>query len=708
MIKDYRQILRDKGNVDRISQVNRYIDSTRLPGHLREDIFNFLHFGEGEKIDSTDHAALDELSIKVEKEARTRHKLSDKEKILFYRKRKGAVTAVITDYGYSWKNSTNNPNWGEEFFYIPWESINRVDYNESTENFEFYSSPSKNPFDTLSDYILIKVISEDEKSRLFAQVLTKIAKNFYIDRSIYKSDSQSAAFTISEKLNKCDQWLNYCVEYEECLDALYSKIDVLLAEYKSNQNKEYLESAETILDDIITYDDSKFDDQNKWFVVKPEWSKMEHKITQQENEKTLNRVRSYRIKIASLKGELREARQNIISILGSSSCKEKRSILRSLDELESEEKWQEYTSNVEYQKRKLIMPLRDIAGCNSSNIEVFRMDHLPRSIQFPTGHPVPGTIYIGNPFISQKYIPFEGYELEFFLSRVNEYCRIMQCLGATEISIRTIKGKSASEVKDKRVEVDLSGNAKAFSGSNSVNYQKKQSEERTSHTGIEIVQRFDPSISPYVPEDLIWYNDEPDWQSKVQQRLNGNMLEFSQKISTAQKSYVSKSQLIDVKAQAEYIWAKANLNVNIKSESEFKETEETEWVVYVKFRSLKEFEKDVPKQDVKQKLSDNEEKYKEEVLFYLEDNGIISDIERKFLEKKRVRLGLSEESAKMIEESCLPQLTDAEKDFIDALKDLGDADIQNPRIQRMLDHEREDLGISEERAKELEQQYLHS
>lgn len=707
MIKSYRQILLDQRNVDRISQVNRYIDSTRLPGHLREDIFNFLHFGEGEKINYADHAALDELTSKIEKEARRRHNLSDKEKILFYRKRKDNVTIVITDYGYSYKNDTDTPYWGEAYFYIPWESINRVEYDESITKFEFFSSSSKIAFDTYNPYSIIKTENE-EKCKLFAELLTTIAKCFYRDRENYKKALTDNAIPFSGKMEKCNLWLKDCVEYEECLDALYSKIDVLLSEYKSSQNKELLESAEAVLDDIITYDDSKFDDQNECFVVKPEWSKMEHKITQEENEETLNRVRSYWIKIASLKGELREARQNILSILGSKNYKEKRSIIRNLDELESEEKWQEYTSNVEYAKRKFIMPLWDIAGCNSSNIEVFRMDHLPRSIQFPTGHPVPGTIYIGNPFVPQKYIPFEGYELEFFLSRVNEYCRIMQCLGATEISIRTIKGKSASEVKDKGVEVDLSGNAKAFSGSTSVNYQKKQNEERTSHTGIEIVQRFDPSISPYVPEDLIWYNDEPDWQSKVQQRLNGNMLEFSQKISTAQKSYVSKSQLKDVKAQAEYIWAKANLNVNIKSESEFKETEETEWVVYVKFRSLKEFEQDLPKQDVKQKLSDNEEKYKEEVLFYLEDNGAISDIERKFLEKKRVRLGVSEERAKEIEESCMPQLTDAEKEYIEALKDLGDADIHNPRIRRMLEHEREDLGISEERAKELVQQYIHS
>lgn len=104
-------------------------------------------------------------------------------------------------------------------------------------------------------------------------------------------------------------------------------------------------------------------------------------------------------------------------------------------------------------------------------------------------------------------------------------------------------------------------------------------------------------------------------------------------------------------------------------------------------------------------MTDNDEKYKEEVLFYLEDNGSITDIERRFLERKRVRLGISEDRAKEIEAECLPQLTSEEKEYIEALKELGDADLQNPRIRRMLDHERDDLGISEERALELEKQY---
>jgi hypothetical protein len=125
------------------------------------------------------------------------------------------------------------------------------------------------------------------------------------------------------------------------------------------------------------------------------------------------------------------------------------------------------------------------------------------------------------------------------------------------------------------------------------------------------------------------------------------MLEFSQRISTKETSFVAATEILDIKAQAALLWKKANINVDIKSESEFKSSEETEWLVSVKFKSLDEFTDTTS--------CDNDEKYKEEVLFYLEDNGIVTDIERHYLEKKRVRLGITAERAKEIEEACLQQ-----------------------------------------------------
>jgi hypothetical protein len=86
----------------------------------------------------------------------------------------------------------------------------------------------------------------------------------------------------------------------------------------------------------------------------------------------------------------------------------------------------------------------------------------------------------------------------------------------------------------------------------------------------------------------------------------------------------------------------------------------------------------------------------------LEDDGIIDSDERKLLERKRVRFGISEERAIEIEQMCVPSYTEEEKEYIEIYQELcADGEITE-RKRRMLERERQSLGISEERAKELE------
>lgn len=637
-MKSYYQRLKDNGDTERISRIEKVLNATRLPKTLIEKVFDFLHWGgDGDCI------ALDEISLKLEKEANRRHQLSDEETILFYRKRKDSVTFVVTDYGFSWKNNSGDSDYGSEYLYIPWECVDRVEYDENYW-IEFYSSSSKEPFLYRSGWNANKY----KECRLFAELLTAIARCFYRDRDeLYRKKVMDNSLPFHDRLKASEMWLTYCVEYPECLDALFSKVDILLSEYRNTNNVELLDSAEDVLDGIPVVDDLKFKEKGDTFTVKPAWLKLEYDITKEENDAVRNRVRRARVEIACLKGKWQEARQNVIRILGSNGVQEKRELIKLLGELESDDNWQNYTSAVDYHRRKFIMPLKEISGCNSDTIDVFQIDHLPSCIDFPVGHPVAGTVYIGNPFVPNMYKPFEGYEYEFFLSKVNEYCRLLQCLGATEISIRTLKGKSASGMTASNVHVDGSAGSKRASFSAEVNNKNQKRQETSSLTEMEIVQRFAPMRKPYVPDGLVWYKEEVDWQSKVQQRLNGNMLEFSQRISTKETSFVAATEILDIKAQAALLWKKANINVDIKSESEFKSSEETEWLVSVKFKSLDEFTDTTS--------CDNEDKYKEEVLFYLEDNGIITDIERHYLEKKRVRLGITAERAKEIEEACLQQ-----------------------------------------------------
>ena len=85
------------------------------------------------------------------------------------------------------------------------------------------------------------------------------------------------------------------------------------------------------------------------------------------------------------------------------------------------------------------------------------------------------------------------------------------------------------------------------------------------------------------------------------------------------------------------------------------------------------------------------------------EDGVIGDAEHRFLERKRQKFGVSEERAKMIEESCAPSLSEEEKEYIEIYKDMLEDGEISERRRKILKKEAESLGISPSRAKELEE-----
>ena len=703
---------------------------------IRERAFDFASSVFTNGYDKISFARKDDLN-RIRGKIRKDYDIFDNVHIWYYREYDSEHTYVITDIGIS---RFDNDIDDKAYINLKWESIHHVTYDENDEVFEVYTSPHNISY-KFGKYHFVKSLSDSECNE-FASLLTAIASYFYIDREPLKAQIAVLKDNYLEALRKIDDLSNLCVDYPEWFDSYMMRLNVLLEHYittpeisnaledslhkifanpiriisfdgyylKCSFNPSLHLTGDLIYNREFVFNGSEIGkipsgiDINEWLLVTI--GDKRFRVFPKDYNRCMYKLMDFISKFETAKGNWQTARKWALKSIDTDDFADKSIFKSGLQELEKSPAWQKYTE-IDYRKRRLLMPLKDNTGCVSSEIEVFNIDHIPQMIQFPVGHPIPGTIYIGNPFVPNMYIPYEGYEFEFFLSKVNEYCRLLQCLGATEITIKTIKGRSASDSKEQINNTNGSLGVKAFSGSSEKNDTRNYQNDRTASAGIEYYQRFNPQIKPFVPEGLIWYKAQSDWQSQVQQRLMGNMLEFSQRISTKETTFVSSSEVLDIKAQAEYLWAKANINYSEKSKSEFKSSEETEWIVSVKFKSLDEFDNNRTSQKPQKELIDNEEKYKEEVLFYLEDNGSITDIERRFLEKKRVRLGVSEERAKEIEEECMPQLTSEEKEYIEALKELGDADLQNPRIRRMLDHERDDLGISEERALELEKQYCN-
>ena len=102
-------------------------------------------------------------------------------------------------------------------------------------------------------------------------------------------------------------------------------------------------------------------------------------------------------------------------------------------------------------------------------------------------------------------------------------------------------------------------------------------------------------------------------------------------------------------------------------------------------------------------LTSEEQEYVDALKEYLSD-GEISERERKMLDRVRKALGITEDRAAQLESGLnQPTLSDDEKEYLEAYREyLVDGAIDD-KSRKRLEIFRKGLGLSEERAKEMEQ-----
>ena len=377
--------------------------------------------------------------------------------------------------------------------------------------------------------------------------------------------------------------------------------------------------------------------------------------------------------------------------------------------------------NDDYNKRKFLFTVsndKQIPGCydKEDNVQwIFSLGLIPDYINFPVGHPQPNTLYIGHPLKPGVYIPFENATEQLFMEKVRELCYLAQCLGAVEIKFKRIKGLDVSNSESSCLERSGEAGRKFLNVGGSLGISGSESNTYSSKDGVELVQRYSPIKKPFCPEGMVWYDSDPTWQTLVKQRLNGNILSYVEHVSSTETTTVSSNQLMSLKGSFEYLFAKASGSYDAKTDKTFSKTEEIEWEIDMKFKPLQDFDNayvtnsqatDSIDQSLNSELSEDELAYKEEVEFCLEDASEIDAHSRKFLERKRQKLGLSETRAQEIEDmvkASLVSFTDEEKEYMEALDDVIEDGVIPDNVRRLLERERKSLGISEERAKELEE-----
>ena len=366
-----------------------------------------------------------------------------------------------------------------------------------------------------------------------------------------------------------------------------------------------------------------------------------------------------------------------------------------------DKQYAEIYTQFDYKERKAIYVVPNYTDVSTAHVDVFTRYRLPKEIaqSFPAGHPIENQVYIGHPYLPERYLPIETYQFAFVEDRVREFCEIAQTLGATEITVEALNASNTSQngSRDRRASGGASYSGHSASGSYHDNTMYGSVEEK--YQTLNFHQEYEPIEPVHLPEKMVWYPHEAGWQRLYQQRLKG-ILSHEERIETRKSQVLSGSELKEIKGEVETIF-EATGEWDESMEEKFVQEDNAILSIKVKFAPLSQLTGKKP-QSAQASLSNDEQDYLEMYKEYA-TAGDISELNRKMLNKFRSRLGISEERARELEESCSkPQLTEDEQEYLEMFKEYAADGEISERDRKMLNKMRDRMGISEERAKEIE------
>lgn len=368
----------------------------------------------------------------------------------------------------------------------------------------------------------------------------------------------------------------------------------------------------------------------------------------------------------------------------------------------------EYTTKyleMPYHNRKVLLLVKTFTSLNQNDLTILAINSNLSRLTFPIGHPKANEVYVAHPLITNRYMPIENYQLELIEEQVREFCVLAQGLGATEINIRCLNDNSndATNSGNKNLAGGVSIGQTNIHGSSYNEYSHRLIEEIS--RSISLHQTFQPQSPPELPNNLVWYAEKSSWQQLFRQRLDG-ILTHEERIETKKSQVVDNHEMKKIKGELQSLFADMDVAFDKTEEAKFEQQENAVLAISVKFAPLSQLTENATSTPSSKMFSANEQKYIDEVKECLAD-GEITKTGRRLLNMHRERLGISENRAAELEASVTThQLTDNEKEYLEAYQEANENGQITDKERRMLNRYRDTLGITEERAKEIEKYKL--
>lgn len=316
---------------------------------------------------------------------------------------------------------------------------------------------------------------------------------------------------------------------------------------------------------------------------------------------------------------------------------------------------------------------------------------------FEMGHPQTGELYVCHPLRPDCYYEVQSFHDKLFDEKRAELVYLLESVGASHVHVEAMTGSSTTVQQDSTV----SGNATdaLVTGASTEFKHEKHDDSTQNRSQIGIEDRaLNPALNPHIPGDLVWYPFEPSWQRIAKAALEKRYKTLSVELHYEEDFAVNQKRMTQVKANLKVFGEGIDIGWNTETESRLQQKKITTW----KYTATFDSDTGNGQKTLVAAANDAEVEFLEDLQGALAD-GPLGESARRMLERRRSKLGISTERALALEQSFTqPRLTDDEKEYLEDLKDCFEDGVISDTERRMIARSRTRLGLSEERALELE------
>lgn len=376
--------------------------------------------------------------------------------------------------------------------------------------------------------------------------------------------------------------------------------------------------------------------------------------------------------------------------------------------MEIYEEYKESFTELPLKERKVIFVADEFFSNKPSHFLFLLNSRLPDTLKFEANHPQNNELYIAHPFKGHLYYHISKFNEMMFQDKLMELNRILQCLGAK--SIRLMKRESNNELRKSIEHLKVGGSGSGLTKSAEANVKTENESNSESRSTRKIVseQFFEPDEVPHLPKETLWFSHEVVWQKLAEQRLNGSITKSTISMSSNSSEFLTTTERKEILAEFKTLILKIKGSYESYRHLEKSVQEENEWSIEVEFVPKSELKRSpeviLPEKE-NQESDNNEREFTEFILDCIHD-GSISEDERRLIERRRVKLNIAEERAKQIEDNLLKfgSVNESERKYLEELEFCySSGSVISEDERRILERLRTKLQISEARAKELEE-----